>query len=483
MNEQELADLFSEQIDRMLQGERPDVPAEVDDLPELLALGDQISQTQFQASSTAQAMFQSQLASWFGLINGGSPMTILGLTKAWFVSIIVTAMAVVTGTGLIAVIVIKSFISGPVSALPASPTTTVTATEVATGTVTATTVASGTLITPTMTTQPELTPTVTAELTPTVTATVTPTTSFTGGLPTLIFRTDLRVARLCQGVYTARRTLVNYGALPVTNASLVWEVVEGAELVDEVDINAPELIQVVNEDVVSPTNALSDSTVAASLVSVTDDPLATYSNYANFSHIAVEQDVNLDVKVKVNDVWWEQPDGTEIKVRLSIRREIDDYRDHNRGHGNDPDGYDEDNPGNSYRGDDDDAYGQIVTIVKQGAQWITLTGYAHDYGDQSWLVDGHVVTINDCTGLPLTFLPGSPVEVIGLLQPDGTFVAINIIIINTDVTIVVFDSGVPHPGGSRGGSRGGSGGSHGSCGGSKGSCGGSHGSRGGSRGR
>lgn len=481
MNEQELADLFSEQIDRMLQGERPDIPAEVDDLPELLALGNQISQTQFQASSTAQAMFQSQLASWFGLINGGSLMTILGLTKAWFVSIIVTAIAVVTGTGLIAVIVIKSFISGPVSVLPASSTPTVTATEVSTGTVTATTVASGTLITPTMTTQPELTPTVTAEVTPTVTATVTPTTSFTGGLPTLIFYSDLYVARLCQGVYTARRTLVNYGTSPIADASLVWEVVEGAELVDGVVINSPELIQVVNENVVTPTNSLSDSTVAASLVSATNDPLAIYSNYANFSSIAVGQEVTLDVKVDVNDAWWEQPDGTEIKVRLSVESAIDDYRDHNRGHGNDPDGYDEDNPGNSRRRHDDDAYGQIVTIVKQGAQWITLTGYAHDYGDQTWLVDGHIITINDCTGLPLTLLPGSPVEVIGLLQPDGTFVAINIIIINTDITIVVFDSGVPQPGGSKGSSKGGSkGGGGGSCGGSKGNCGGS---RGGSRGR
>jgi uncharacterized membrane protein YgcG len=473
MNEQELADLFSEQIDRMLQGERPDVPSGVDDLPELLALGNQISQTQFQASSIAQAMFQSQLASWFGLINGGSPMTILGLSKVWFVSIIVTAIAVVTGTGLIAVIVIKSFISGPVSVLPASPTATSTATEVSAGTVTATTVTSGTLITPTMTTQPEVTPT--------VAATATPTTPLTGGLPTLIFSSDLYVARLCQGVYTARRTLVNYGASPIADASLVWEVVEGAELIDGVAINSPELIQVVNENVVTPTNSVPDSTVAASLVSATNDPLATYSNYANFSHIAVGQDVKLDVKVKVKDAWWKQPDGTKIKVKLSIRRKIDDYRDHNRGHGNDPDGYDEDNPGHSRRRHDDDAYGQIVTIVKQGARWVTLTGYAHDYGDQTWLVDGHIVTINDCTGLPLTLLPGSPVEVIGLLRPDGTFVAINIIIINTDVTIVIFDSGVPQPGGSKGGGKGGSkGGGGGSCGGSKGNCGGS---RGGSRGR
>ena len=84
MNEFQFADLFSEQIDRMLQGERPEGVSNVDDLQELLELGKHISQTQFQASTATQAAFQSQLTSWFGIANGGSPMTILGLSKAWF---------------------------------------------------------------------------------------------------------------------------------------------------------------------------------------------------------------------------------------------------------------------------------------------------------------------------------------------------------------------------------------------------------------
>ena len=105
MNEQRLADLFSEQIDRLLQDQPPDVmPDDVDssdELQELLELGSQISQTQFQASDAAQVTFQSQLKRWFDLTNGGFSMTILALSKVWLISIVITIITVVTGTGII----------------------------------------------------------------------------------------------------------------------------------------------------------------------------------------------------------------------------------------------------------------------------------------------------------------------------------------------------------------------------------------------
>lgn len=63
MNEQQLADLFSEQIDRILQGETSHVAPDIDDLQELLELGNQILQTKFQVGSAIHAVFQSQLAS------------------------------------------------------------------------------------------------------------------------------------------------------------------------------------------------------------------------------------------------------------------------------------------------------------------------------------------------------------------------------------------------------------------------------------
>lgn len=76
MNEQQLADLFSEQLDRMLQGQEPTLPANSGDVPDLLNLSRQFGQINFQPSAAAQAAFQSQLAGWFG--NGASSAATLG---------------------------------------------------------------------------------------------------------------------------------------------------------------------------------------------------------------------------------------------------------------------------------------------------------------------------------------------------------------------------------------------------------------------
>ncbi|HEX9925237.1 MAG TPA: hypothetical protein VGD99_21450 [Anaerolineae bacterium] len=467
MNEQELADLFSEQVDRLLQGEALDVPPDTGDLQELLNLvGPSTTQSVFQATSATQAAFQSQLANWFGLANGGSPMTILGLSKTWFFSILVTTVTIIGGAGFIAVLVSSFFFFGSGSAPP------IAATEVATGTP-----------------APEETPSSEPSPAPTdetgdPSETATPDASETPEAPvsdllTLIIINELHVASLCQGAYSTQSSLVNYGDAPLTNAALAWDVIEGAEFVDDVSITSDDF-EGDDDDVETIIDQNGASTGA-----VIDVTSMAQSGFANFSNISVEQNVDLGIEVDVNDDWWTQPDGAQIKVQLSVENKIelsldghdddDDDGDLDRGHGNEPDGYDEDNPGrgqgrNNRNHSDDSNHSQVITIVKQTAQFVTLTGIAHDNGDQSLLVDGTVVVINDCTGLPSSLLIGSNVQIIGMLQPDGTFIAINIVVINVNIINGDFDSGVPSGGhddddddddggGGRGG--GGSGGSRG----------------------
>jgi uncharacterized membrane protein YgcG len=464
MNEQQLADLFSEQVDRLLQGEAPGFPTEAGEIPELLNLiGQPISNIQFQPSPTAQAAFRSQLAGWFGAANGGSAMTILGLSKVWFITILISIVTVIVGTGIIAVVVTSVFVvtaARPVSVSPtvpaagtgtvaatavASTTATVTATVVATTTpvVTATAVATTTpIVTVTVVTTPTVTATTTITPQPTVTSTVfvsgTPVYPPMGQIPSLIFITNLHLVSLCQGSYLTQRTLVNYSQTTLTNAALGWEVIEGPDLVDQVTLVSPEIE--VNNNNGSATGAVSNTQV----------------NYESlFNPIPAGQKVKVDIKVKVKDNWWKQENGTQIKVKVSIKSK-----------GGIP------GPSNPH---------QIITIVKQGSQWVTLKGIAHFQGNQGLLIDGHIINFNNCTGFPPTLPAGAQVEVIGILQPDGTFVAINITIINITVIVGDFDSGVPTGGDSDndGGSNGGGGGSKGgNKGGSKG--GGKGGSKGGS---
>lgn len=102
MNEQELADRFSTQIDRILGGESALAVAAEDDLP-LLSLGQQLAQLNFQANPTVQAAFQSQLASWFGTPGGSLSTTGLTFTKILLLSI--GAMAMIgAGLGLVVLI-------------------------------------------------------------------------------------------------------------------------------------------------------------------------------------------------------------------------------------------------------------------------------------------------------------------------------------------------------------------------------------------
>jgi uncharacterized membrane protein YgcG len=304
------------------------------------------------------------------------------------------------------------------------------------------------------------TTTLTTTITPTATATITPTSTITppvAGLPpTLIFISELRIIQLCQGAYTTQRTLVNYGNLPVTDGAMVWEVIEGAELVETVDIGS---------DSLEAAMAGAGGAATVNVADVGDAPY--YGGFANFQSISVKQKVKLDVKVKVKDAWWDQEDGAEIKVRLSVKNKLklkhefeieQDFKLKGRIEHDDDD-------------DDDGSHrdaGQIITIVKQGAEWVTLTGPAHLFGHNTLLVNGHLVKINPCTGLPPTLPPGSNVNVIAILLPDGTFSAINITIINVNIVNVNFDSGVPTGGDSDDGDDDGGGGGGGDGGGSKG---------------
>lgn len=454
MNEQELADLFSEQLDRLLAGESPDLSGDAGELQDLLNIvKPATSQTGFHAGSAAQVAFNNQLASWFGLANGGSSMTILGLSKIWFFSI-VTTVVVVVGGGLVAVIATTAIIFGSGDEVPVAATDVTTTIPVSEETVTA--VPSD---------EPSATPEGTAtevSETPTSEETDTPVADF----PTLIVKNQLVVSSFCGGAYVSQSTLVNYGPAPVTDAALAWDVIEGGDFVNQVSVNSDALEQVSDDTSATETDAPAADELDPVLAALTNTSVVVQNGSANFNQIAVNQDVNLDLAVDVNDAWWDQPDGTVIKVQLSVANQ-DEFSDHNRGHGNDPDGFDEDNPGRGggkHKGKhgDDDGHSQIVTIVKQGAQWVVLDGFLHDHGDNTFLVDGNVVVVNDCTGLPAMLPFGSRVKIIGKLLPDGTFLAINIIVIDIDININ-FDSGVPVGGNddSHGDSSGGGGGGKG----------------------
>lgn len=481
MNEQELADLFSEQLDRMFQGEPASVSAEAGEVQELLTMfGQPAAHHQFQAGAGAQTAFQNQLTNWFGLANGGSPMTILGLSKAWFISIIVTTVIIITGAGLIAVATTSYFIFGPVSVVPASPTAEETATDTPEETATpdpseTATDAPDETTTPVASTTPDDADD--PDASPTADASETPETP-APDMPPLVFIGNPQVPVLCQGVYATQSTLVNFGSIPIDDASLVWQVIEGAEWVDGVIPTSPDLDNpddsdedASNQDDDSQgdnSNEASDENtdVDPSLIVISTDPLIVGS-YTNFLPVPVEQKIKLDVKVKVKDNWWGAKKGSKIKVKLSIDQKFGDnsrfkykYKAHYKTRGP----------------------GQIITIVKQDAKWKNLRGVAHPLGNQKYRVDGVTVVTNSCTGLPLTLPAGAFVNVIGWLQPNGTFLAINMNVVNITIINGDFNSGVPLPngddddddgdGGSGGGGGGGGGGGKG--GGGKG------GSRGGS---
>ncbi|MBI1881192.1 MAG: hypothetical protein HYR94_23680 [Chloroflexi bacterium] len=103
MNEQELADLFSTQIDRLLGGE-PAVALAVDGHLPLLALGQQLTEISFQPSPAAQTAFQSQLASWFGSTGGGLSTTVFGWPKILLLSLGAALMVISAGLGVVVLI-------------------------------------------------------------------------------------------------------------------------------------------------------------------------------------------------------------------------------------------------------------------------------------------------------------------------------------------------------------------------------------------
>lgn len=101
MNEQQLADLFSEQLDRLLQGQEVTLPAEAGELHELLGLGQQFAQISFQPSVAAQAAFVAQLIAWFEVGAATGSAVIWGLSKLWVIGLSLAAATIGAGVGLL----------------------------------------------------------------------------------------------------------------------------------------------------------------------------------------------------------------------------------------------------------------------------------------------------------------------------------------------------------------------------------------------
>lgn len=101
MNEQQLADLFSEQLDHLLQGREATLPPEAGDLQELLGLGQQLTQTGFQPSAAVQATFLAQLTAWFGAgAAAAGSSAFWELSKLWIISLSVAVTTIGAGVGL-----------------------------------------------------------------------------------------------------------------------------------------------------------------------------------------------------------------------------------------------------------------------------------------------------------------------------------------------------------------------------------------------
>ncbi|MCB0212074.1 MAG: hypothetical protein KDJ52_22215 [Anaerolineae bacterium] len=96
MNEQELAQLLSEQLDQMFEGEAIDFTAVMDELQMPLQLGQQLSAVDFPPSPVAEAAFESQLANWFGP-SAGPAFPVTGLSKTGLFYTIVALVGVGLG--------------------------------------------------------------------------------------------------------------------------------------------------------------------------------------------------------------------------------------------------------------------------------------------------------------------------------------------------------------------------------------------------
>lgn len=252
------------------------------------------------------------------------------------------------------------------------------------------------------------------------------------------FEPVLEPIYLCRGAYIVRRTLVNQGGSPLEDGYLRWTVIQGADLVREIRISSTSFVPVAYS-----TPEPGESTELDAAVTITSTGLIT--GVARLISIQIEQEINLDIEVEVSDLWWEQPDGAEIRLWLGLGREF--YRDANRGHGNDPDRCDEDNPGNGRRCDDQlwGSPGQIITIVKQGSNWVILDGLVQPFEEGKLLIDGTVVTLTECSKLPPSFIPGSRVRLIGFIQPDGALVVINLILVDINIVNPDPDVNVTNP--------------------------------------
>jgi hypothetical protein len=162
VNEQQLADLFSKQVDGLLRGDSLSHSGAPERVQELLSLARDLSQAQFRASSAAQAAFHGQLDEWFGPTTGpmaprpklGGWDMLSGKVIALFISIAVALVTTLATIIVAIVVIVKGVISGPPPQTP-MPALTVTPFVTVEPALTATVVPTG-IVTPTVTVSPTL---------------------------------------------------------------------------------------------------------------------------------------------------------------------------------------------------------------------------------------------------------------------------------------------------------------------------------------
>ncbi len=434
MSEQELADLFSEQIDRMLKGENVNVDEGLEDLPDLFELGQGLADISFEASSTAQAAFQTQTTRWLTPAKGDFSM--FGLSRMWLIGIVCTGIFAVITLGIVVTLSLSVFIfdGAPIAIVVPSATSEATATvvsdeddddgddimtetpEAETSTVAVTETPEGTVESDSLTPEPDATDDTTDDAsvpTSTPEALIVP----DDKTIVIVFEGDtFGPVRRCGDGYTAE-TLATISGGSLDDIDLDWDLdlASDEEFIEDIDISTDILLET-----------------------------------------ADDTRVKVAVEVEMNAAWWgavtETSIDVEVKAKLSKNR--------------------------ASRNSDDDITTTTLTIARTETRVVNLSGYAYFYGDdKTLLVEGDTVILDECSDVPDEFEDGSFIEIVGIDLGDGVFTAITIIVTESTTTIGLDDliksdddksSDDDSDGGGSGGGGSGGGGSSGGGGGDSG---------------
>lgn len=342
MTEQELADLFAEQVDRLLRGQAFNLPDGADELSPLLGLGQQLVQVRFQPGPAAQAAFENQLADWFGPGGGAPPPAASNPINPWLwglLALLIGLALLLTGwiIGVGIWLVNPAITAQTPAAVAVTPTPTVQ---------------------PTLTAEPISTATV-ARLSDTIV--ITPTATRPIRSETVFVAEKVQTDTLCRGVYRAQARLVNRGLASTPPLELTWQVITGTAWIDSVRL--------------TPSGPL---------------------------NLAAGADLTVEIEAAVGPGWWSQPNSSRIELEVEVKA----------------------------KGSALEQAKTTLTLVKQAGQWVTLDGYAYYQNQQTLLVHGDTVLLEDCTLQPPNLPDGSNVRIIAAPQPDGRFVAVKVEIIS-----------------------------------------------------